>query len=93
MAERRILERERWQLRHAAGTYWLLDMEQRAGSRKTPLSLNEAGAELWELLSDGVEEEAAADVLCDRYQLDQESALKDVRDFIVGLETQGIKIG
>lgn len=93
MAERRILERERWQLRHAAGTYWLLDMEQRAGSRKTPLSLNEAGAELWELLSDGVEEEAAADVLCDRYQLDQESALRDVKDFIVGLETQGIKIG
>lgn len=93
MAERKILERERWQLRHAAGTYWLLDMEQRAGGRKAPFSLNAAGAELWKLLTDGVEEEAAADMLCSRYQLDKQSALRDVRDFIAGLETQGIKIG
>lgn len=93
MAERRILERERWQLRHAAGAYWLLDMEQGTGSRKTPLSLNAAGAELWELLIGGVEEEAAADMLCSRYQLDRQSALRDVRDFIAGLEAQGIEIG
>lgn len=93
MTERRILERERWQLRHAAGAYWLLDMEQGTGSRKTPLSLNAVGAELWELLIGGVEEEAAADMLCSRYQLDRQSALRDVRDFIAGLEAQGIEIG
>lgn len=92
MAEKRILESERWQLRHAAGVYWLLDMEQRAESQRAPLSLNAAGAELWKLLSSGVEEEAAADVLCSRYSLDRQSALRDVRDFIAGLEAQGIGI-
>ncbi len=90
MAEKRILERERWQLRHAAGSYWLLDMKQGPENWRPPLSLNRAGAELWELLEQGIEEEAAADMLCSRYRLDRESALKDVRDFLTGLETQGI---
>lgn len=92
MAEKRIREQERWQLRHAAGSYWLLDMEQGLDVRKGPLSLNQAGADLWELLQRGTEEEAAADMLCRRYQLDRERALEDVRQFFSGLEARGIVV-
>jgi len=93
VAEKRILERERWQLRHAADTYWLLDMKQGPENWRPPLTLNRAGAELWQLFDRGIEEEVAAEMLCRQYRLDRESALKDVRDFLAGLETQGIVVG
>ena len=92
MAERRIREPERWQLRHAAGSYWLLDMKQGPGDRKSPLSLNQAGAEIWNLIQQGMKEEAVADEMCCRYQIDRESAMDDVRGFLAGLEAQGIII-
>lgn len=92
MAESRIKEPERWQLRHAAGSYWLLDMKQGQKDRKGPLSLNQAGAEIWRLLQQGMEEEAVADEMHRRYQIDRESAMEDVRGFLAGLEAQGIVI-
>lgn len=92
MAENRIKEAERWQLRHAAGGYWLLDMMQEPENRKPPLSLNQVGAEIWEYLRQGMKEEDAADMLCDRYQIDRKSALADVRGFLAGLEAQGVVV-
>lgn len=93
MAENRSKEPERWQLRHAAGSWWLLDMMQGPGNRKPPLSLNQAGAELWRLLQQGMNEEAAAEQMSSRYQIDRESALADVRGFLAGLKAQGVVIG
>lgn len=93
MAEKRIKEPERWQLRHAAGCYWLLDMMQGPENRKPPLSLNQAGAEIWSLLQRGMTEEAAAELMSSRYQVDRESALADVRGFLAGLAAQGVAIG
>ncbi|MDE6640677.1 MAG: PqqD family protein [Acetatifactor sp.] len=93
MEEKRIKEPERWQLRHAAGCYWLLDMMQGPENRKPPLSLNQAGAEIWKLLQQGMKEEAVAEQMSSRYRIDRESALTDVRGFLAGLEAQGIVIG
>lgn len=92
MAEKRIKEPERWQLRHAAGSYWLLDMMQGLENRKPPLSLNQVGAEIWRSLQQGMKEEAVAEQMSSRYQIDRESALADVRGFLAGLEAQGIVI-
>lgn len=92
MAESRIREPERWQLRHAAGTYWLLDMKQGPGDRKPPLSLNQVGAEIWSLLQQGMGEDTVADEMCRRYQIDRGSMMEDVRGFLAGLEAQGIVI-
>lgn len=92
MSKNRIKEPERWQLRYAAGSYWLLDMKKGNENRRTPLSLNQAGAELWRLLQQGTEEEAAAELLCLQYRIDRESALEDVRGFLAGLKSQGILI-
>lgn len=93
MAERRLKEPERWQLRHAAGSWWLLDMEQGPEDWRPPLSLNQAGAEIWDHLQQGMGEEAVAEQMSRRYQIDRESALADVRDFLAGLEAQGVVIG
>lgn len=93
MAENRIKEPERWQLRHAAGCYWLLDMRQGLENRKPPLSLNQVGAEIWDFLQQGLEEEAVAEQMSSRYQIDKESALADVRGFLAGLEAQGVAVG
>lgn len=92
MAERKIKEPERWQLRHAAGGYWLLDMMQGPENRKPPLSLNQVGAEIWSFLQQGMKEEAVAEQMSSRYQIARESALTDVRGFLAGLEAQGIVI-
>ncbi len=92
MAENRIKDGERWQLRHAAGSYWLLDMEQKQAGQRPPLSLNQAGAELWKLFRGGAENEEAADMLCRLYQIDRESAQEDVREFLKALKKQGIVI-
>lgn len=83
-------EQERWQLRYAAGSYWLLDMKRGEG-RRAPLSLNQAGAELWRLFQQGADEEAAADMLCRQYRIDRDSALEDVRGFLAGLKAQGVR--
>lgn len=92
MAEGGIREPERWQLRHAAGSWWLLDMMQEPGSWRPPLSLNRAGAEIWEYLQQGMKEEDAAEELCSRYGLDRAEALADVRGFLAALEARGIVI-
>lgn len=92
MAESRIREPERWQLRHAAGSWWLLDMMQEPGSWRPPLSLNRAGAEIWECLQQGMKGEDAAGLLCGRYGLDRAEALADVRGFLEALEAQGVVI-
>ena len=44
---------ERYQLRHAAGCYWLLDMEQSGKDYIGPIVLNESGAEIWNRLQAG----------------------------------------
>ena len=74
----------RFQLRHAAGIYWLLDMEQEIGNYKQPLSMNEVGAEIFELMQEGKSNQQIAEILGDRYSSKPEDVLGD----IVGFELQ-----
>lgn len=80
----------RYQLRHAAGLYWLLDMEQDGPEYRRPLPLNEAGAEIWRSLADGMEVDAVADMLCRKYGAGEEEARADVRQFYRQLVAEGI---
>ena len=57
-------QRSRYQLRRAAGVYWLLDMEQDGLSCERPIMLNECGAFLWQRFRDGKTKEAAVQELC-----------------------------
>lgn len=74
----------KFQLRHAAGIYWLLDMEQEIGNYKKPLPMNEMGAEIFELMQEGNTNKQIAEILADRYSSKPEDVLGD----IVGFELQ-----
>ncbi len=83
-------EKKRYQLRYAAGLYWLLDMEQTGEIYKKPVTMNECGAYIWQNYIKSVSEEEIADMLHMRYGISYEEALEDIREFIEQLQKQGI---
>lgn len=44
---------KRYQLRYAAGTYWLSDTNPEGSVIPRPLELNETATEIWKMLEDG----------------------------------------
>lgn len=84
---------ERYQLRYAAGQYWLLDMEQPGVPYKRPMSMNAVGAEIWELLSKGCTIEQTTEVLMKEYLVSKEEIHEDIRQFQKQLEAYGVVIG
>lgn len=82
----------RYMLRKAAGSYWLLDMEQDGKQYKEPLELNESGAKIWELAYEGKSESAIAEYITEQYGIELAEAKEDVRQFLAGLEVVGIAI-
>lgn len=51
--------------------------------------LSESGELLWKALVDGAEEADLVDLLIGNYEVDEATALADVKDFVHGLEEQG----
>lgn len=80
----------RYQIRYAAGKYWLLDMKQTDGSYCNPVSINESGVFILEQYFRFHSAEAAAEAVCGQYGADPEQALADVYGFLQDLETQGV---
>lgn len=81
-----------YRIRKAAGSYWLLDMEQDGKNYKEPMQLNESGARIWELASQGRDVSFIAEYLAKQYGIGIEMAKEDVRQFLEGLETAGVPI-
>lgn len=71
-----------YQLRYAAGMYWLLNTKQQGLNYIRPLSLNECGAYLWRKLAGGSDKTEIVNKLCEEYGLEREEALSDVEDFL-----------
>lgn len=68
-------------LRNAAGAYWLINLDQPGVPYKKPLKLNDSGALIWGLLTEGMTvDEMAARVADDGYP--KEDAARDIQDFI-----------
>lgn len=84
--------KERYQLRHAAGKYWLLDMKGEAGTYRAPVAMNETGAIILNSYWDKGNEEGAAEVLSETYEIDAGEALGDVKAFLGQLRSQGIAL-
>lgn len=80
----------KYMLRKAAGSYWLLDMEQDGKQYKEPIELNESGAIIWDLVCKGREELAVAEYIAEQYGIGLAEAKEDVRQFLAGLEAAGI---
>ena len=82
--------KERYQLRMAAGMYWLLDMEQSGAEKVEPVVINESGAHIWEQYVCLRSEAAVAEALCREFGISVQEALADIRRFLRQLEEQGI---
>lgn len=53
------------------------------------IALTESGELLWQALVDGADDAALVDLLIQNYEIDECTALTDVRAFLKGLEEQG----
>ena len=85
------VDKKRYRLRAAAGSYWLLDMQQEGKVEQIP-ELNESGAMLWKLLEGGMTLQEAAQSVSHTYGIDLESAYADVSQFAEGLKAAGIEL-
>jgi len=74
-----------YQLRYAAGMYWLLNTKQQGLHYVRPIPLNECGAHLWQMLSEGADQMEIVNRLCGEYGLERAEALRDVESFIAQL--------
>lgn len=79
-----------FQLREAAGSYWLIDMAQTGKVWKRPLQLNETGAMLLQGLYEGRTQESLAAELAANYGLPVDEMREDVASFLSQLAANGI---
>lgn len=86
------MDGRRYQLRKAAGRYWLLDMEQSGAKSEGVVSFNESGAFIWEQYSRLRSEEAVAEKVGARFGISGEEGLRDVRLFLEQLKEQGVEL-
>lgn len=82
----------RYQLRYAAGAYWLLDMAQSGHPYKQPLAMNECGAYIIRQLQEGALPGRLAQSFAKRYGISERQATKDVGAFLAQLEREQIEI-
>lgn len=80
-----------YQLREAAGSWWLLDMAQSGEEFVSPLQLNETGAMLVRGLYEGLGEEELAGRLAEAYGLSAKDLREDVAAFAAQLAENGIR--
>lgn len=83
----------RYQLRRAAGLYWLINMEQPGPAYIAPVPLNEEGAKLWERILLGTSIEDICTQFSEEYEIPLAQAREDVHDFIEQLQTKGVDFG
>jgi len=76
----------RYQLRKAAGLYWLIDMEQ--GREKT--AFNETGAFIWQQYGRLGSKQAVAEEISREFGVPPGEALEDVSRFLSQLKQAGI---
>lgn len=82
-----------YQLRKAAGVYWLIPMNQPGIPYQPPIMLNEMGTIIWKKLENRRTKEEIATELCNTYDVLLKEALEDVELFCSRLSEQGIVIG
>lgn len=82
----------RYQLRSAAGQYWLIDMEQNGSNYIPPVGMNETGAMILESFLKGGNVDACAAKLQEEYGIDFAEAKEDAAAFLDQLRAKGVQI-
>ena len=75
-----------YELRKAAGLYWLLDLRQGGEHYKPPLAMNEMGAEIFKYRQLGDSEEEIIRKTGNTYDADVETIKRDVTSFLKKLK-------
>lgn len=83
---------DRYQMRRAAGLYWLIDMDQNGVYWREPVAVNESGAYIWKHYRYLRSETAVAEELSRERGVPAQEALADVRCFLQQLREQGIAL-
>lgn len=56
------------------------------------VGLNAAGSLIWSALAEQCEERVVAERLCQSFEIDLDSAWRDVREFVHSLQSQGLLV-
>lgn len=86
------MRKERYCLRYAAGSYWLLDIQQSGERYIPPLQINEMGADVIRMLNNGASEEQITGTLCREYGAGWQQVSGDVTAFLQMLHRNGVDI-
>lgn len=81
--------KENFVLRQVADTWVVLPIAEATAKFNGMLSLNETGAMLWKLLQVGADKDALVEALTKEYNVTQQTAMKDVEEFLRNLEKVG----
>ena len=77
-------------LREAAGETVVVPFGEEALNFQGIISLNETGALLWKELEQGCEKKDLVQALLDEYEVDAETAEKDVNEFLKRADDAGL---
>ena len=73
---------DRFELRHAGGLYWLLDVSQEGPEYKRPVAINVVGADIYIMIKEGKNKEEIITQLMNKYEADEKSIRDDVESFM-----------
>lgn len=79
-------------LREVAGEYILIPVGEMAMKVHGIINLTESGRLIWERLQEECQEEELVSVLRQEYEVDEETAVQDVRAFLKKLEDAGLLV-
>ncbi len=85
-------KRGRYQIREAAGQFWLIDMEQPAAAYFPPVGMNESGAIILKTFLETGDEKKCAVKLQEEFGIGLQEAETDAREFLEQLRARGVKI-
>lgn len=77
-------------LRKVADTYVVVAVGAEAKKHNVMITLNETGSLLWEKLTEGTDEEGLVNAILDEYDIDKETASKDVSAFLAKITNEGL---
>jgi hypothetical protein len=79
---------DNYRLRHAAGRYWIINLDQPGKEYRKPIVTNETGAYLWTCWQSGATQEEMITALCQRYHIKDTDAQDDVKTFLENIRNR-----
>jgi len=82
--------KEGFMLRNIAGSWIVVPIGERLVEFNGLMTLSESGALLWKLLQEGADFETLVKAITSEYDIDEETARKDVEEFTSAIREKGL---